>query len=453
MKNKLLKDILIISIPIILQNLIGTSLNLIDTFMVGKLGQDALSAVGLANQVYFLLVLIIFGINSGASVFMSQFWGKGDEHSIKRTLGVALITGIIVSTIFTIPALLFPKGIISIFISDINVVNLGSQYLFIVAFSYIINSISVSYSVASRSIAQAKLPMLVSLIALIINVFLNYVLIYGNLGFPNLGVNGAAIATLIARIMELIILLIVLKNSSGPLNARIKELIDYNFEFYRRIMKTALPVIINEGLWALGTIMYTKAIAHLGSLEFASYQLAYSIFRFFEILFIGIAGSAQVLVGTSIGADDYEKTKSNSKYFFKLNLIASIILAVLMFFSSTYLLKLYGLEHEMLETTIHLVQLLSIFSIFKNINLLLIVGILRGGGDTTFAAKLEIANVWLIGVPLGFIGAYFISDSVLVVATMIMTEEVVKAFFGYRRFLKGKWIKNLVNEVNKGISN
>ena len=431
----------------ILQNLIGTTLNLVDTFMVGKLGKEALAAVGLANQLYFLMVLIIFGINSGASVFMSQFWGKGDEHSIIRTLGTALSTGVIVSLAFTIPGVFFPKWLLGLFIENSDVVSLGAGYLKIVALSYVINSISLSYSIASRSIAKAKLPMLVNLIALIINIVFNYLLIFGKFGFSMMGVKGAALATLIARSVETIVIVAVLKKSGGPLSAPIKDLLDFSKSFYKRIMKTAMPVIINEALWALGTIMYTKAIAHMGATEFAAYQLAYSIFRFFEITFIGIGGSAQVFIGAGIGAKDYDGVKEKASFFFKTNLAFTIIINTLMFLSAEYLVSLYSLPQDVSSSAQALIKLLAVFSFFKNINLLLIVGILRGGGDTKYAATLEITVVWLIGVPLAFIGAYYLSTSVVFVTGMIMSEEVIKAIIGFIRYRSGKWINNLVEEA------
>lgn len=444
-----MKTLMIIGIPVMVQNFLSTALNLIDTLMIGQVGKNELAAVGLANQLFFVMILLIFGINSGASVFIAQFWGRRDEKNIKKTMGIGLIFGGIVSSIFLLIGQIFPEQVMSI-LSDGNptLIAHGTIYLKIVSWSYILTAISFSFSVAARSIAQATMPTVVSAFAVIINAVLNYVLIYGQFGFPAMGVAGAALATTIARGFEMITIIIILYSQNSPLAARFKELFNFDRKYLTTVMTTSLPVIVNESMWAMGNVMYTIAIAKISADAVASYQVGVSVYRFYEVVFIGFASACQVMIGNSIGAGKEDEAKSHAKQFLVLNQVGVLFIVAALYFTASWNVSLFGLPPEVSVSAANLVKLYGIFSFFKCFNLLMIVGILRGGGDTHFAMRVELAAVWLVGVPLSFICAVFLRWPVEWTVTAMLMEEVVKSVFCYFRYRSKKWCRNVIGEFN-----
>jgi putative MATE family efflux protein len=446
--REFLRTLFRISIPVMIQNLIQTSLNMVDTVMIGQVGKEAIAAVGLANQVFFIMILLIFGINSGASVFIAQFWGKRDTNNIKRTMGVSLVFGVAVTSLFTLAAVVFPKPIMSV-LSDNNaeIIRLGSNYLRIVGWSYIFTAVSFSFAVAARSIEQAKMPTVVSAISLVINTVLNYGLIFGKLGMPQLGVEGAAIATLIARIIEFILIMVLIYGSDHVLAARPKELFSFTKDYVRSIMDKASPVVANETLWALGNVMYAIAIAKIGAEAIASFQVSMSLYRFYEVVFMGLAAACQVMIGNRIGAGEEDLARKYAGRFLKMSQSAALIISLVIALTAGIFLQWFRLPSELTLQAKYLMYIFAAFTFFKIFNLMMIVGILRGGGDTKYALYVEVAAVWLVGVPMAFFGAVFLKAGVLIVVAMIMLEEIVKTVLTFRRYLSQKWLNNLVEEL------
>lgn len=441
-----LLTMLSIGIPVMFQNLLTTALNLVDTLMIGQVGKNELAAVGLANQLFFIMILLIFGINSGASVFIAQFWGRKDVQNIKKTMGIGLIFGGIVSTLFFLIAQLFPEQVMAL-LSNNNpeLIQHGTVYLKIVSWSYLFTAISFSFAVAARSIAQATMPTVISAIAVFINATLNYILIYGKLGMPAMGVGGAALATLIARVFELIALVSILYGSGSPLAARIKELFNFDLSYLKTVMGTSLPVIVNESMWAVGNVMYTIAIAKISADAVASYQVGISVYRFYEVVFIGLASACQVMIGNSIGAGNELEAKSHAKQFIVLNQLLVVLVMVVLVLTAKWNVSLFGLPPEVTNSAINLVKIYGIFSFFKCFNLLMIVGVLRGGGDTHYAMRVELAAVWLIGVPFAFIGASVLKWPIEWTVSAMMMEEVVKSILCFYRYLSNKWCHNVIS--------
>lgn len=436
---------LTIGIPVMFQNLLTTALNLVDTLMIGQVGKSELAAVGLANQLFFVMILLIFGINSGASVFIAQFWGRKDLVNIKKTMGIGLIFGGIISTLFFIIAQVFPREVMSLLSNgNESLIEHGTVYLKIVSWSYLFTAISFSFAVAARSISQATTPTVISAIAVFINASLNYVLIYGKFGMPEMGVAGAALATVIARVFELVALVTILYTTGSPLAAKIRELFNFDFDYLKTVMGTSLPVIVNESMWAVGNVMYTIAIAKISADAVASYQVGISVYRFYEVVFIGLASACQVMIGNSIGAGDEEIAKSHAKQFMILNQLLVVIAMVVLVLTASWNVSLFGLPPEVSISAANLVKIYGVFSFFKCFNLLMIVGVLRGGGDTHYAMRVELAAVWLVGVPLSFICAVLLKWPIEWTVSAMMMEEVIKSIFCFYRYLSNKWCHNVI---------
>lgn len=438
------KNMLAIALPIALQNLITSSLNMVDTLMISDLGQSSIAAVGLANQLFFFYILIVFGINSGSSIFISQFWGKKDTKNIKRILGLAVFLSALAGTVFTVLGLFYPEFVMKFFIKEAEVVKLGSDYLRIVSFSYIITGIGFAYSIAARSIGKAKMPMIVSGISFITNTVFNYLLIFGKFGFPQLGVKGAAYGTLIARIVEISFIIYFVYRDIEPLAATVKELTDWSKSFVGRYLKTTSPVIINETFWALGQIMYAVAYARIGEEATAAVQIATTIQNVFFVIVKGLANACTVMVGNKIGEGEEDAAYNYAVQFLIMSTISGLILGLALALTPDLTLKLFrNLDPHLYEISRKMIVIIGLSYFIRTFNSTLVVGVLRGGGDTTFSMYLEMGSVWLVGVPLAFIGALVWKLPVHIVLLVVTTEEVVKAIIGYPRVKSKKWIRNI----------
>jgi putative MATE family efflux protein len=441
------KTMLAIALPISFQNLISSSLNMVDTVMIGRLGETQIAAVGLANQLFFLFILLMFGINSGCAIFTAQFWGKRDIANIRRVLGLALVSGGSLSLVFASAAFFIPQHILRLFTMDAVVVDLGSQYLKIISFSYLITTISFAYAFASRSIGQAKLPMVVSAISLLTNTLLNYLLIFGNFGFPAMGVRGAALATVIARSVEMIFLLSIIYKQGDVLAGKIRELLDFGFDFVKRIYQTAIPVILNEGIWALGMTMYSVAYARISTDAVASIQIANTIQNIFMVVAMGLGNSCAVMLGNEIGAGHKEKAITYGNTFILLGTLLGAAIGGLLALVAPFILQFFNVSQSVYESAYWILMVMGFTMAIRIFNTILIIGIFRSGGDTKFSLYLEMGSVWLIGVPLAFLGALVWHLPVYWVYGLISIEELLKAVLGFPRVLSKKWVRNVVEHM------
>jgi putative MATE family efflux protein len=416
--------------------------------MVGQLGEQSIAAVGLANQLYFLFNLLLFGIVSGSSILLAQFWGKRDLINLRKVQGIALITSVAGAVIFSLIALLLPEAFMSIYSSDPVVIDLGSQFLRISALSYIFTSVTFCYSFTSRATGEAKIPLFSSIIAIAINIILNYIFIFGKLGLEPMGVRGSATGTLVARIVEIIVILSLTYRLKLPGASSLKELTSAGRDFTVRMYKTIAPVILNEFLWALGITMYTVAYGRIGTNAVAAVNIATVIEKISMVLFIGMANAGAVIVGNRIGANEEERAYYYSKKLLIAGPAIGVIMGSLLAFVAPNILSLYKVSQEVTSTSIHLLFSIGFLTPLRVFNNILIVGVLRGGGDTKYTLVVDALSVWLVGVPLAFIGATVIKLPVLTVYLLVATEEVVKFILGLQRFLSKKWINNLVIHEN-----
>lgn len=437
-----------LAVPITVQNLISTSLNMVDTVMIGRLGEANIAAVGLGNQFFFLLSLLLFGINSGSSIFFAQFWGKQDIKNIRKVLGLALLFGGSASVLFSLGAFFVPRLIFRLFTADPLVIELGSQYLRIVGLSYLFTAVSFSFSFASRSIGQVNLPMIVSAVSLGTNTVLNYLLIFGHFGFPQMGVAGAALATVIARLVEVFLLLFIIYRHNGVLASRLMEMFQVSSDFVRHYLQTTLPVILNEGFWSLGMTMYSAAYARIGTEAIAAVQISNTVQSIFMVIFFGLAHACAVMVGNEIGANHRQRAIDYAKKYSLLGPVLGVVIGLALFVFSPAVLSLFKVSEAVFLSAKRILAIMSLLVGIRVFNIILIVGILRSGGDTRFSMYLEIGSVWLIGVPLVFLGALVLHLPVYWVVALASLEEVVKAAIGIPRVISQKWVRNLVSHVN-----
>jgi len=443
------KNMFSIAIPVTLQNLITSSLNMVDTIMIGALGSKAIAAVGISNQYFFLFMLFIYGLSSGGNVFIAQFWGKRDVENIRKVMGVILITGSILSLLFGSIAVLFPASITKVFLKDPAVIQLAEDYLRIVGLSYMITTISYAYGFALRGIGQAKLPMIISAIALCVNTGLNYVLIFGKFGLPALGVRGAAYATFIARLLEMGLMLWILYKGKSIIAGSIREMLGFSKGFLYRFFTVTTPVILHEGLWAGGMTMYLIAYGKMGTEALAAAQITtHTVKELFQVVGLGIGSACAVMVGNKIGEEKENTAVEYAKTFSIFAILSGVVLGIALYFLSPMISKMFDVSEATRQSIHNILIVISIFMAVNMYSLVLIIGVLRGGGDTKFSLYLEFSCVWFVGVPLAFIGVLLLKLPIYWVVALVSIEEVVKSIIGYFRIRTGKWIRNVVQDMN-----
>lgn len=449
-ENKRFYKLLVsLCIPIIIQNLISTSVNIIDTVMVSSLGEASVASIGVANQYFFLFNMTLSGLTGGAGLFISQFFGKNDANNIKKVTGLNVSLGIILGLLFFIPAFILPKFIIHFFSYDPEVVKLCIEYFTIIAFCYPLIAVSTVFSMGSRSVRNPKLGMICSAVALVSNIILNYGLIFGHLGLPALGVRGAAIATVIARFIEFSLLIgyVYIVRKDYVLKFNVKNLKSIDKQFIDAFFAKSTPILLNDSGWAIGTVLYSVAYAKAGTSAIAASQIATSTGNFFIMTAVCVAIGASIMLGNELGADNKEVAIDYAKKFSKIVFIVGTIFGLLLILNIPVLLKIFSVSDNLAPDIIKIFVIMGLLMSLKSFNTLLIIGILRSGGDTKYSLYLELGCMWLVSLPLTFIFAIK-GAPIYVLVLLTYSEEIVKFIFGVPRAMSKKWVANIVKEIN-----
>jgi putative MATE family efflux protein len=440
-----LRDMLALAIPVAFQQLITASLNMIDVLMVGRLGETSVAALGLANQIFFLLILFLFGVTSGMAIFTAQYWGKGDIENIRKVLGICLAFAVLVATGFTLAATLIPQTLMSFYTEDREVIRLGSEYLRIVGLSYVMMAIAVSYISVLRSITMVKLTMVVAVIALGLKTLLGYLLIFGIGPFPELGVRGAAIGTAFGWTFECILLLILVYVQKTPLAANPLSFFRFSRPFAMNVLKTSMPAAINEVLWSLGITTYNAVYGHIGTDAIAAVNINATIEEMVFVLFMGLGNACAIMVGNKIGSGGKDMAFEYGRRFLILGVSMSVLGGLIVLSVRNVVIGLYPLSPS---GTLNLYGLMTVYA-FSNwlrvFNFMLFIGALRAGGDTRYSMFTELFSIWVVGVPAALIGGFVLHLPVYGVYALVLLEEAVKAVIVFRRFLSRRWIHDLVN--------
>ncbi|RLT53918.1 MAG: MATE family efflux transporter [Chloroflexi bacterium] len=440
-----LRELLTIAIPISFQQLIYASLNMIDVFMVGQLGETAIAAVGLSNQVFFVLILILFGATSGMAIFTAQFWGKHEIEPIRKVLGMSLITATCVALIFTLVATLMPEAVLGFYTDDTEVIDLGSSYLRIVGFTYIAVAIATAYIAVLRSIQLIRLTIIATVSALTFKTILGYGLIFGIGGLPELGVRGAAIGTASGWTLELVLLLILIYTQKTPLAANPLTLFSFDKAFFGRVLKTVWPAVANELFWSFGITTYYAIYAHIGTDSIAAVNINATIEELGFVVFMGLANGCAVMVGNRIGARKKDEAYEIVRRVIIIGVTFAVIVGVIIFFLRDVVVGRYDLSPSGAKNVRMLMLMMACTLWIRMFNFSTFVGALRAGGDTRFALIMEICSIWLIGVPAAYIAAFVFHLPVYYVYLAVSIEEIAKAFVSGWRFKSKKWIHDLVN--------
>lgn len=441
--------LLALVVPILLQNLLSSSLNFIDVFMIGRLGEVPIASVGSANQFFFIVLMLIFGMASGSAIFTAQYWGRKDIKNIRAIMGIGLTLTLGLAILFSAITLLFPNAIIHLFSTDPLVISLGGSYLRIIAATFIVVALTTSYSTVLRSTENVIYPMFASITGIILNTVLNYLLIFGNFGFPELGVVGAAYATFIARFVEMCIILTITYVQKLPAAAAITDLFNFTKTQLTIYLKKAIPVVLQSVGWAAGFSMYTVIYGHISTESLASYNIAGSIERICLIFFTGLGSACAIMVGNRIGAGEEEKARGFAQNFLALGIVIALLLSSVLFLFRAPIISIYQIGET---SRIYMMGILFVMSLImwaRASNIIFNMGIFKAGGDTLFSMIVDVGGVWCIGVPIALITAFYFHLPVHHIVAWLMIEELVKMTIAYKRYFSGKWMHNLVSEAEK----
>lgn len=436
-------SLIAISVPIALQNLIGFGLSMMDTVMLGEFGESQISASSIANQPYFVFTLFLFGLCSGACVLTAQYWGKKDMESIGKILAIALKAAVICSVIFGALVVIFPESVMSIYTPDKEVIRLGAEYLRIVGISYIISGISTTYLYLQRSVENVKIPLLINFCSFMVNLVLNWILIFGELGFPQMQIVGSAIATLIARIVELILAMTYGFCIDKKLRLNLRAFFVNDKNLLHDFLVYSSPVVINETLWGLGMSMQSVVIGHISSEAVAATSIASVVQRLSMVLIMGFSNYAAVAIGKQIGAGDNKRASQYASMMLKLSIVVGLFACGIILLLRKPFLSIYSVSETTMTYAYQIMTVYSVTTLFNCFNNINIVGVLRGGGDTKFAMFIDITALWVISIPVGAIAGLIMHLSLPVVVICLTLDETIKMVFGIIRFKSGKWLNNV----------
>ena len=450
------KNALTLAIPVALQNMLISSFTLADTLLVSKLGDVALSSVGMVGQWGWLITMFVTGFCSGTTVFVSQYWGIKNKKKIRSTCGIALTAVMFITILFTAVSFIFPERVIGLFNKDPQIIQEGTKYLTTVAYSFFAVGLSNVFSYVLRSSEQVKLPMYVSAFTTVLNIFLDYCMIFGKCGFKEMGIKGAALATSISAWAGVIVVVTVSIITKNILFGRLKEFFNYTKEDVVVYSKKVLPVVFNEGMWGLGAFTFNLIFANMGYEYFAAVTILRSFENIAFVFFIGLCSSASIMIGKSVGKGKIERAVDDSKRFAILVPSFAVIVAVIVISLRTQLVGIFNLGNNISQVTIESAKIIMAIYAFelpiRMIPYIQIVGIFRSGGDTINGVKYDISCVWGISIPVTLFAVYVLKvPFVVAFAIMYVFEDYVKTFLCIRHYRSYKWLKPVTKEGIKAL--
>ncbi|GHU81000.1 MATE family efflux transporter [Spirochaetia bacterium] len=434
-----------IAVPLALQNLITYGIGLADNFMVGSLGDLSLSGVFVSNQVQWILYMLTLGISAALVILAAQYFGKQDVNNGKVVITIALKLALCVGLIFTVLVLLFPARILRLFTTDERVVAEGMRYIGIVCFSYVFFCANSVFLASMRCVKNTRIGFFSSLTGFCVNVFLNWVLIFGKFGMPALGVAGAAIATVIARFSELCVTLFYVRLMDKNILFRFKDIALHNKEIFLDFVKYGIPVILGDIFWGIAGSVQVAILGRLGTEVLAANTIAANLHQLLSVVVYGIANASGVIIGRTVGAGEYERVKTYSKTLQVIFLIFGVLTGLLIFFLKDSILA-HGFPNVSPQAHIYAIQFLIVFSITivgTSYQMSVLTGIVRAGGATSFVLINDLIHVWLIVIPSALLSAFVFHFPPAVVFACLKCDQALKCIVAVIKLNRYDWMKKL----------
>ncbi len=432
--------------PIAFQYLMSSLVTASDAFMLGFLDQDSLSASSLAGQIAFIFSLFYGAFVFGLTVLAAQYWGKGDKKTAEEVLAITMRYSLLVGLIFTLTTALLPKQIMMIFTSDSMLIESGAKYLRMVSLSYLLTGFTQAYFGMMKVCSRAKLSSVIGSLSVVINIILNALLIFGIGFFPKMNIEGAALATVLARIFEAIMVIIaVLQKLCPSLNLKLM-LKSNNKELHKDYWKYTVPLLINQIGWGGGVTMYSVIMGHLGSDAVAANSIASIVRSMIASLCWGIASGVGIIIGGMLGRNELSEAKKAGGRFVRLSIWIGTASGVVILAVTPLVLHFIHLAPQAQHYLKYMMLMAAYYIIGNSLNSTIISGIFPSGGDTRFGMCCDVITLWVVVVPMGMIGAFVLDLPVLAVAFILTLDEFVKIPAVYKHYMKYKWVKNITKE-------
>lgn len=446
------KNVLAIALPIALQNFIVFATSMMDTIMLGSVGETLLSASALANQPFFILSLVCFGLSGGATVLASQYWGKRDMASIRMIFSIVLKAAFVISAILGLAVLLAPETVMGLYSKSPEIIAEGAKYLRIIGFAYFFFGVGNTLLCSIRSVELVKISVVVNSSSFVTNVFLNWVLIFGNLGAPAMGIRGAAIATLTARILEFVITMVYILLIDKRLQMRVRDLFLFDKTFARDLLVYGAPVLLNEVMWSLGITLQAALLGHIDYAAgdpVAANSVTSMVQQLSTIVIFGIANAAAVMVGKAIGEKDLETAERRAHTLKYMSFIVGAAACLIILLLRSVAVNFYNIPEASKALARDMMVVMAVVTFFVSISSISIVGILRGSGDTRFCLTAEMISLWLVALPLAFLAAMVFHWPVPIVLLLMKIDEPLKSLLCMIRMRGRKWMKSVARDFEQ----
>jgi putative MATE family efflux protein len=446
--SNFLKQVFKLAWPISLQNILVTVLGMVDIIMVSHLGESAVAAVGISNRVFFVVLIILMGVASGVSVLSAQYAGAAQVHKIKNTVAMGILFSILVLCPIVLLNFYYADNILQLASTDNSLVTVGEEYLWITVPSLFFLAIVMVLEHALRATGQVKLPMLFSVVAIILNIILNFWLINGGLGVDAMGVAGAAWATTIARLFHLLMIVYCLKKIIHPILPTRNNFCEiYDRVMWSKFVKLILPMMIGFGIWSLGTFVYQLIYGRMGTQELAIMSILTPIEGFLIAFFIGFSSACAIMIGQNLGKNNFVQAWKTGIVFSIGAPIVTLFLAFLLYIlEDTIFLSFQSMTEQTLTLTSEIFLLLIFGTCLKVFNMTMSIGILRAGGDNNYCVLIDSIGMWVVSIPLTFMAAFYFQLPLFWVVVTAYSEEICKSFLFVWRMKKKVWLKNLTTD-------
>ncbi|MCH5339642.1 MAG: MATE family efflux transporter [Acetatifactor sp.] len=435
------KKAMLIIIPVLLQNMINQGVNMMDTIMVGQLGEVSISASSLANQFYVIFTFICMGVSAAGLVLASQYWGAEDYKTVHKVFDLILQLIIIVGALMAVVTALFPQQIMSMYTDDVDVITEGGRYLRITALIYVPHGISLVISNVIRSTGNARLGLVVSIVSFFVNIFCNYVFIFGKLGLPAMGVMGAALGTLAARVVELMVTVVYMWKFEKNLRYHVKGLIKLPTRaLLSEFKRLGLPAVISDTILALAASAISMILGHMGREVVSAYAIVAVLERLCTVATLGIASAASVMIGQTVGAGKFEQARREGYTFLSMSCVIGVIAMIIVHIAGVWSIGLYEITEDTVSVAVSMVSASAILVFFQAVQSALSKGILRGGGDTKFLMVADVIFQWCASIPLGYLAGIVLGWTPFWVLIMLRIDYVIKSVWLVFRLTGDKWI-------------
>jgi putative MATE family efflux protein len=438
--------LLAIAVPITLQGLVNFGVNMVDTLVMGSLGEVALSAVSLANQFCFLFMILNFGLGGGASVLTGQFWGSGDRESIGKTLAIVYRITAVLAAVFFVAAEFFPERVMSLYTNDAAVIAEGSRFLKIIAWSFLLQGISTITAIVLRTVGIVKLTLVTSVVTLANNLAMNLIFVFGNLGAPRMGVAGSALATTVSRAHEFAVIIIFMFFIYKRIQLRLKTLLRMDRPILSDYLKNGLPVLVSDFILAIGMNALAAIMGRIGTEFVSANAIMNVVWQLTTILLMGTSGASSVIIGNTVGEGRYADAQKYGVTFLALSVAIGLFAGLIVFLVKDLAIGFYNVSPDTKSIARDLMCGVAILSTFSSVQMMLTKGVLRAGGDTRFLMFADVIFLWTVAVPLGYVAGLVLGLPPILVFLCLKIDEFIKAVWCSKRLLSGKWIRNVTLE-------